>query len=147
MLHEQGFQDGTRVLSAELVAPTPQVREILRIPAGNPVVSLLRLRFADGDTLSLERMYLRGVQPILGTALTSIYETLRSEFGITIAATEESIELASATAQTGGLLDQPVNTALLRLERIGYDQGDSPVEYSVDLFRADRTRLSVRTRG
>lgn len=145
MLHEQGFQDGTQVLSAALEKPTPQVREILRIDPDQPVVALLRLRFADGESLSLERMYLRAPTEMLRTGLDSIYQTLRAEFGMAITTTEESIELASANDRIGKLLGRNVNAGLLRLERVGFDQENSPREYSVDLFRADRIRLRVRT--
>jgi GntR family transcriptional regulator len=145
MLHAQGFEESTRVLSAELTAPTPQVSRLLRIPPSEPVVSLLRVRYADGDTLSLERMYLRDAAPILRSDLHSIYVTLRRDFGVSISATEEAIELSSATESTAALLDQPVSAGLFRLERLGFDQSGTPVEYSIDLFRADRTRLHVRS--
>jgi GntR family transcriptional regulator len=36
---------------------------------------------------------------------------------------------------------------VLKLERTGYDQHGRPIEYSVDLFRADRTRLQVRSQS
>lgn len=145
MLHAQGFEEGTRVLSAALTAPTPQVRKALRTAPEEPVISLLRVRYADGDTLSLERMYLRHTAALLRSDLRSIYATLRRDFGVSISTTLEAIELSSTTAATAGLLDQPVSTGLLRLERLGFDQSGTPVEYSIDLFRADRTRLQVRT--
>jgi GntR family transcriptional regulator len=145
MLHAQGFEEGTRVLSAELAHPTPQIREILHIPHGSQIVSLLRVRYADGDTLSLERMYLRASHRILDCDLHSIYATLHGRFGVKITTTLETIEIANTTESTASLLDQPAHTGLLRLERIGYDQANTPVEYSIDLFRADRTRLQVRT--
>lgn len=145
MLHAQGFEEGTRVVSAALTTPTPQVRKVLRLAPGERVVSLLRVRYADGDTLSLERMYLRGAEAILRSDLHSIYATLRRDFGVSISTTVEAIELSNTTAATAALLDQPVSTGLLRLERLGFDQSGTPMEYSIDLFRADRTRLQVRT--
>ena len=117
--------------SAELAAPTPQVSKILRIPRGDPVVSLLRVRYADGDPLSLERMYLRAAAAILRSDLHSIYVTLRRDFDVSISATEEAIELSSTTEGTAALLDQPVSTGLFRLERLGFDQSGTPVEYSI----------------
>ncbi len=73
--------------------------------------------------------------------------SLRCKFGIDISATDESIELAEVSSSVSTLLGQPMPAPpVLKLERIGYDQHERPVEYSVDLFRADRTRLSVSTR-
>jgi GntR family transcriptional regulator len=147
MLQEQGFHDGTKVISAAIARPSTRAAQRLGVGPDTEVVSLLRLRFADGDTLSLERMYLSSPRcaGILGTHLDSVYEVLRSEFGISVCAADESIELAVVDGQVGSLLGQPAGTPVLRLERVGYDQDQRPVEYSVDLFRADRTRLRVRS--
>lgn len=144
MLHEQGFRDGTKVISARMTSPSADAARVL---GDGPVVSLLRLRFADGDTLSLEQMYLSGsiCGRVLETPLNSVYEALRTLLGISVCMADESIELAMVTAPVGALLGQPEGTPILKLERIGYDQQARPVEYSVDLFRADRTRLNVRT--
>ncbi|MEW1934386.1 GntR family transcriptional regulator [Rhodococcus sp. NPDC079359] len=144
MLHEQGFRDGTKVISARIAEPSPEAAQVL---GDGPVVSLLRLRFADGDTLSLEQMYLSDsiCGRVLETPLNSVYEALRTRLGVSVCMADESIELATISAPAGTLLRQPEGTPILKLERIGYDQSERPVEYSVDLFRADRTRLSVRT--
>jgi GntR family transcriptional regulator len=147
MLQEQGFRDGTKVISAGIDRPSPRAAERLGVHPDSEVVSLLRLRFADGDTLSLERMYLSGSRcaGILDTHLDSVYEGLRSKFGISVCIADESIELATISTSVATLLRQPAGTPILKLERVGYDQDERPVEFSVDLFRADRTRLNVRT--
>jgi GntR family transcriptional regulator len=59
ILHEQGFRDGTTVIESGLVRSPSRVQAALQLPGPEPVVSLLRLRHADGETLSLEQMYLR----------------------------------------------------------------------------------------
>jgi GntR family transcriptional regulator len=146
LLHEQGFRDGTQVISAGIGRPSLRAAQHLGLSPDTEVVSLLRLRFADGDTLSLERMYLAGERctGILGTALDSVYELLSSNLGVTVSVTDESIELATIGESVGAMLGQAAGTPVLRLERVGYDQHERPVEYSVDLFRADRTRFSGR---
>jgi len=127
--------------------PAPAaVRAALGVPDTHQVVSLLRLRHADGETLSLEQMYLRAaLQGVLRTEMKSIYRTLRSEMDIAICAADESIEMASVNAAEGGALGLPPDTPVLKVVRIGSDQNGRALEYSVDLFRADRTRLQVRS--
>jgi GntR family transcriptional regulator len=146
ILHEQGFRDGTTVISAGL-APAPLgVRCALKLEDAEPVVSLLRLRHADGETLSLEQMYLRTeLAGVLRTGMKSVYRTLLAQFGVQICVADESIEIAGVTSAEGELLGQPAGTPVLKLERTGHDQYGRAVEYSVDLFRADRTRLHVRS--
>ncbi|MCX2713769.1 GntR family transcriptional regulator [Mycolicibacterium sp. J2] len=148
ILHDQGFRDGTTVIRAGLVAAPAPVSSALGMADGEAVVSLLRLRHADGETLSLEQMYLRPeLAGVLRTGMTSVYRTLRAQFGLQICAADESIEVASVTSAEGKLLGRPAGTPVLKLERLGFDQRGRAFEYSVDLFRADRTRLHVRTQS
>jgi len=147
MLHEQGFSEGTRIISARLRPPPPRAARCLGIEPDGQVVSLLRLRYADGDTLSLEWMYLTASRcaGILDTYLDSVYEGLRTACGVSVCSADEAIDLVTVNEPVGALLNQPVGTPVLRLERVGYDQLGGPIEYSVDLFRADRTRLNVHS--
>jgi GntR family transcriptional regulator len=146
ILAEQGFRDGTTVIRSGLVLPPPQVARALGLTAEQSAVSLLRLRHADGETLSLEQMYLRPeLAAVLRTEMTSMYRTLWNRLGVRIAVVDERIEIASLAATEGALLGQPAGTPVLQLERVGYDQNNRAMEYSVDLFRADRTRLLVRS--
>lgn len=148
ILHEQGFRDGTTVISSGLVPATPGISGALGLSADAQVVALKRLRHADGETLSLERMYLRPeLVGLLATEMKSVYRTLRVRFGVQICVADEAIEIATLSPSEGELLDQPVGTPVLKLERTGYDQRGRAVEYSVDLFRADRTRLHVRSQS
>lgn len=145
ILHEQGFRDGTTVISSGMLAPPPGARAALGLRANELVVSLLRLRHADGETLSLEQMYLRAeLAEILGTEMKSVYRTLLSQFGVRICVADESIEIATLSPSEGALLGQRAGTPVLKLERTSHDQHGRAVEYSVDLFRADRTRLNVQ---
>lgn len=146
ILHEQGFRDGTTVIRAGLMPAQPRVREALGVPGTEPVVSLLRLRHADGETLSLEQMYLRAeLAGVLETEMKSIYRTLRSQLGVQICMADESIEMAAVSQTEGATLGVQPGTPVLKVERIGSDQRGRALEYSVDLFRADRTRLHVRS--
>lgn len=146
ILREQGFRDGTTVIRAAMVSPQPHVRSALELAGEPAVVSLLRLRHADGETLSLEQMFLRPeLAPVLRTEMTSMYLTLRSQLGVSISVVDESIEIAAISATEGALLGQAAGAPVLKLERVGYDQDGRAMEYSVDLFRADRTRLLVRS--
>jgi GntR family transcriptional regulator len=148
ILHEQGFRDGTTVLRSGLVRAQSRAREALGLSEDESVVSLLRLRHADGETLSLEQMYLRPeLAGVLDTEMKSIYRTLHSRFGVQICVADESIEMATVPQAEGAMLGLLADTPVLKLERIGYDQHGRAREYSVDLFRADRTRLHVRSQS
>jgi GntR family transcriptional regulator len=148
ILHEQGFRDGTTVISSGLAPAPAGARAALDLDEDGQVVALQRLRHADGETLSLEQMYLRPeLAGLMATEMKSVYRTLRAQFGVQICVADEAIEIATLSPPEGALLGQPAGTPVLKLERTGYDQRGRAVEYSVDLFRADRTRLHVRSQS
>lgn len=148
MLRAQGFEPATRIVS-EALEPAPDiVAAILGIPTGGPVVSLLRLRLADGIPLSLERMYLDAERfPGLldHSPIHSLYTLLSSAFGVNVATSDETIEVTAASRQVAGLLGVRPWEPVLAVRRISRDDAGVVVETSVDLFRADRTRLAVST--
>jgi GntR family transcriptional regulator len=148
MLAEQGFEPTTRVLS-EAVEPAPAgVAAALELAPGNLVVSLLRLRLADGRPLSLERMYLdaeRFPDLLRHSPIGSLYQLLQTEYGVTVAAAQEQIEVVEASRQVAVLLDVKPRAPMLALRRVSRREDGTPVEASIDLFRAEFTRLIVRT--
>lgn len=149
-LAEQGLDVGIRVVSLALEVPEPQVAAQLDINPAAPVVSLLRVRFANGAPLSVERMYLSFerfphlVEEGLGGA-TSMYVLLQERYGVAVASVDEEIEVAAASPQSALLLAIEPGDAVLVLRRRACDAEGRPVECSFDLFRGDRTRLTLRT--
>lgn len=148
MLRSQGFTTGTRVVSASLEMPPEPVAQFLGLGRGELVASVLRVRFADGDSLSLERMYVSSQRfpAIIESNLQgSMYHLFATRFGVTVGRVEEEIEAAAAPPQVAALLGLADGDPLLKLTRMAFDADGTPFEYSVDLFRSDRTRLTVQT--
>jgi GntR family transcriptional regulator len=148
MLKSQGFSTGTRVVAALLEMPPAPVAEFLELAADELVASILRVRFADGDSLSLERMYVSSQRfpALIECDLQgSMYQLFESRFGVVVGRVEETIEAAAAPPQVAALLGLSDGDPLLKLTRTAHDDGGTPFEYSIDLFRADRTRLTVQT--
>lgn len=147
MLQEQGFKDGTKVISASIELASERIAEDLQISVADPIVTLLRLRFADEKPLSLERMHLSLARfpDLLEQKLDAVYGLLASNYGVNICRADETIEAGSAPRTSAYFLAIAVRTPALVVTRIAYDDQDRPVETSVDLFRMDRTRLTVST--
>lgn len=148
MLRTQGFTTGTRVVAATIEAPPAAVAEFLELPDGALVASIVRVRFADGDSLSLERLYAdAGRFPTLFEHRLngSMYKLFESLYGVSVGELEEEIEASVASFATAAMLGVEPGAALIKLTRRAVDQDGRPFEYSVDLFRSDRTRLVVST--
>jgi GntR family transcriptional regulator len=149
-LARQGFEAGSRVLSMQIAAGDDAVCTALKLRPGSLVVSLRRIRLADGIPISLElanfpaEMFPGMLEMPLGG---SIYELLSQEFHTQPAEAAELIEVVSATDDEAALLGIEPGTALLSITRTTVDTSETPFEFSCDLFRADRTRISVHTPG
>jgi GntR family transcriptional regulator len=140
---------GARVLRAATVAAPADVRLALDLPPGQPVHEIVRIRTANREPVALEESYYPAAlyPDLLGRRLTgSIYALLRGYGRAPWSATEE-LEPVKATAEQAGLLDVEVDAPLLRVTRTACSTDGVPVEHARDHFRADRTRITLRTQA
>jgi GntR family transcriptional regulator len=112
------------------------------------VFEVIRIRLADGTPISLEHARLPASRfagllelPLGG----SLYGLLRDHYGVTPAESTERIEVVTATAQEAAILNVTDNAPLLSINRTTLDKAGAPIEFSHDLFRADRTRIVIHT--
>jgi GntR family transcriptional regulator len=141
---------GAHVVRATTRTPTPEVRNSLRLRRGDQVHEVIRVRSANGDPITLEETYLPAdVFPgMLSFDLQdSLYRLMEREFGRPPSTADEVIEPVNATAQQAELLHVPAKSALLLLTRTTYAADGVPIEYSLDYFRPDRTRIVLRTQA
>lgn len=149
-LRHQGFAAATVTVRAELMVSGPEDARRLGLRAGEPIYHIVRVRYADGVSLSLEhaRMPARSFPGLLDGPLdVSLYEVLRERYGRGPVRADESIEGVVATAAQAELLDIAPGALLLQVRRVAFDAEDRPIESALDLFRADRVRVTVHTRG
>ena len=72
---------------------------------------------------------------------------LEQHYGVTPDEALERIEVVPAGADEGNILGVPEGAPLLSVTRTTEDPSGARIEFSLDLFRADRTRIVVRTPG
>jgi GntR family transcriptional regulator len=150
MLRSQGVTAGTRVVKAGLDAADDKAASELGLEPGALVVSLVRLRLADGSPISVEHASFPADRfpgllelPLGG----SMYELLEEHYGALPGEAVERIEVVPASPDEASILGVAPGAALLSIMRTTVDDDGSPIEYSHDLFRAERTRIVVRTPG
>jgi GntR family transcriptional regulator len=149
-LARQGYAAGSRVLSTRILAPDDMTRRALRLEEGRLVIDIRRIRLADGIPISLEHAQFPADRfaGLLECSLGgSLYELLETRFQLAVGEAEEVIEVAHATADEAAVLAVEPAAALLSITRTTVDAGGEPFEFSCDLFRADRTRITVRAPG
>lgn len=149
-LARQGYRAGSRVLSTQIASPDEATVRALRLEEGELVVDIRRIRLADGTPISLDQARFPADRfpgmlelPLGG----SIYELLEREYETVPLDAEEVVEVVNATDEEAQMLGVDQGSALLSITRTTYDPEGRPFEFSHDLFRTDRTRITMRTRG
>ncbi|MFI1385992.1 GntR family transcriptional regulator [Embleya sp. NPDC020886] len=147
-LRRQGFEAGTNVLSTAMRGADKDTARRLRLSSGDLVFDLVRLRLADGRPISLEHAqlvadYFPGLleRPLGG----SVYELIAEHYGVTPADVTEEIEVVAATADEARVLEVEPGAPLISVVRVAADRHGGSFELSHDLFRADRTRMTIHT--
>src|ERR1700733_7396715 len=150
LLRSQGVVAGTRVLSARLAEADDVTAQALHARPGALVIDLVRIRLADGSPFSLEhaRFPARRFPGLLELPLGgSVYELIEEHFATGPSQATERIEVILASADEAAILDVEPGAPLMAITRTTTDAEGEPIEFSRDLFRADRTRIVVRTEG
>jgi len=150
LLREQGLTAGTRVVKTALVPADKTTADALGLNEGDLVYELVRLRLAEGMPISFETAKLPAARfpGLLERPLgVSIFELLANEYDTQAHESVERIEVEQADAREAKLLGIGTHGALLAITRTTSDQKGVPFEFSLDLFRADRIRIVVRTPG
>lgn len=124
------------------------VAEMIGVSEGDQVLQVERIRLANGEPLALELLCLDtrrfgDIDAVLG-ASGSLYQLLRSRYGVELAWGEETIEARVATEREADLLGIPLGSPVLLLCRQSFDPDGKPVEYVRSVYRADRFRFRTR---
>lgn len=148
LLRRQGMTAGSRTVSTAMTVADEDTRAALRLGEGDYVLDIVRLRFADGIPISLEHVRFPAARfpglldlPLGG----SLYELLEEHYGTAPGEAVEHIEVVPASEDEASILGLDPGAALLSIARTTVDQSGEVFEYSHDLFRADRTSITVRT--
>jgi DNA-binding GntR family transcriptional regulator len=139
-LAASGRRPGTRVLKAEVAHAADPVAQALQLPERALVMSLERIRLADGEPMALLHNYLPAGLVQLNVDLLEqhgLYELLRAS-GIGLYSATQRMGAKNASAAEARMLDETRGTALLTMERTAYDQAGRPVEFARHLYRASR---------
>lgn len=144
----QGMKPGTRLIDTTVTEAEPDVAENLDVEEGAPVIRIERVRYANGEPMAVETVYLDHTRfPDIADKLTedsSLYAVLESEYGVIPIEGNETIETVLASPAAWRLLGTEPTTPMLALTRSSRDAQGRPIEYVRSLYRGDRFRLSTK---
>ncbi len=143
----QGLELTTRVLGRQLVRPHPRVAELLRLPAGEQVYAVERLRLVGPEPIVYQYSQL---QPWLADALdgadlsdVSLYDHLHEQLGLEIARAQEWIRAINLSPHEAALLDEEPGAAALLSERLTFSAGEEPILFDRAYMPGDRVSLAA----
>jgi GntR family transcriptional regulator len=143
----RGLLSESQTILARREQAGPGVARALGISEGDAVIHWKRLRRADGVPMCLEDAYLNEVllPGFLQSGMpTSLYESLEQR-GLRPTWAEDSITADAATAEEAEHLETEPGSVVLRHSRRAL-AGETAVEVSRSVFRADRYTLWVQLR-
>lgn len=147
-MRRANVRPGARIVSAKLVSSPAGVAKALDLAPGQRVYQVLRVRSADREPLALEETYLaaRDFPGLLKHRLTgSLYKLMDQVYGLAPHTAREWLEPTVCDEEHARLLATPAGTALMLVTRTAYTESGQPVEHAYDRYRADRTRIALRT--
>lgn len=138
----------SRVLEHSTVQAGARIGRRLRISPGAQLLYIARLRLVDGAPMAIEHLHIpAGLVPSLTPAeleAGDLYEHLRNHHGVYVHEAQQSIEPTVVNEAEAGLLDVPLLSPALLIERLTTDSTGRPVEYVHSVYRGDRYRIVSR---
>ena len=142
----------SRILSRKVVAAPSAVASALRVPVGEPVISLSRLRLIDGVPLLAEEIWLQKsrFEPVLGLRSEDfgdlLYPLYEERCGQVVVSADENLSVELATAMQARLLRLEEGAPLIVIERLAFDLEGHPIEWRRSRGPATRFRYHVEIR-
>jgi GntR family transcriptional regulator len=153
MIESAGLKSGTSHLAIQKEAADEEKAEQLRVPLGTPLITVERVRTADGrpvvyslDTLTEELIQQADFDPqFLRTE--SIYNILQTSLGQAIEYGIARLLPVVAPPHVAEKLQLPPNALTLYIVQTDYSSGDKPLVYSCEYHLPDAFDFLVWRRG
>lgn len=147
-MEAQGLRPGAHLVDVTITDAEADVANNLDVLEGAAVIRIERVRYANGEPMAVETVYLDHVRfPEIVDRLSedsSLYAIFDEDYGVLPAQGEETIETVLAPPSVSRLLGTDSTTPMLMLTRTSRDAQGRPVEHVRSLYRGDRFRLATR---
>jgi len=148
-LARRGMQASSVTLSQAIIPADDHLAEKLSIPRGAEVVSLNRLRLADGLPIAVQHTQLPHhlCRNLLRFNFSdrSLYDILQGEYGLVLTRSDTDMMAALAQSDEANLLKLKLPAAVLISEQITYLENGVVIEITRSTFNADRYKLHTHS--
>lgn len=140
-IRARGQTPTTKLLAINLLNPDSEVAECLNLHPNDQVYGVQRLRFVQGEPVGVETAYLPAkIYPDLEKQdfeQLSLYHIIEAVYGHKLERGDVRIGALSAGYEEVRLLKVEVGFPLVRVQRVVFDVGGTPLECGLAMFRAD----------
>jgi GntR family transcriptional regulator len=132
------------VLDCRRLRAPADISRQLELKAGETAAVVRRLLSFEGTPIVLDEIWLPGAQfkgltaERLAGYKGPMYGFFESEFGVRMIRAQERLKAVAAEGETAQLLEVPVGTPLLLVERLSLTYADKPVELRRGWYRTDQ---------
>ena len=144
-MRARGLTPGSRTIELRTIPAGARLGRILHVSPSEPIVSVKRLRLADGEPMAVELLHVRST---LVPGLTagdlernSFYDLLVSRWEVSIVGGTQTVEPTVTNEEESELLGVPLHSPALLFERVTRSAQGDVVEYTSSTYRGDRYRL------
>ncbi|AXK46717.1 GntR family transcriptional regulator [Brachybacterium saurashtrense] len=143
-LRTAGKEPRTEVVEYRIGRPSAEAVSRLQLGAGEQVLDLIRVRYADGEPLAVLRNTIpeRIAPSREALAASGLYACLR-DIGVATVLAHERIGATVADEELSELLEEQVGAPLLTMERKSFANDGTVVEYGNHVYRASRYSFEV----
>jgi len=144
-MRARGLTPASRTLDLREIPAGARLGRILHVSPSEPIVSVKRLRLADGDAMAIELLHVRSslVPGLSARDLeeNSFYDLLASRYEIAIVGGTQTVEPTVTNEEESGALGVPLHSPALLFERVTHSADGDVVEFTSSIYRGDRYRL------
>lgn len=144
---DRGRDDRRKVLLFTRTPATAEVASALRLPTGELVLRVVRLRTRDGVALTYTDTYLRlALAPYVHRRdlERKPYVQLLEEAGLSISGADQTITSVAAPPVVARALQLAEGRPLLKLARTLFDESETPVQLLLGWYHADHFAIGMR---
>jgi GntR family transcriptional regulator len=144
-MRAMGLSPGSRTLELRTIPAGARLGRILHVSPSEPVLTVKRLRLADGDPMAIELLHVRSslVPGLTAEDLeqNSFYDLLLARWEISIVGGTQTVEPTVTNEEESAALGVPLHSPALLFERVTRSTDGDVVEYTSSTYRGDRYRL------
>lgn len=143
-----GIVVSNRVISFSTIAASPVIASRLQVPEGSPLSEIKRVRYSDGEPISLDVTWVRRE---LGERLAredlvsrDIFVIIENDYATPLGHADLLVDAIAADGPTAKQLNVAVGSPILRCERLTWSKAGQPIDFEYLYYRGDAFRYQLR---